>query len=60
MRRQEVLMKISIIGRQLNVYEDTKALINEKLSKLDKYFGEEGIATVTLSTSAIFRRLKSR
>jgi putative sigma-54 modulation protein len=49
MRRQEVLMKISIIGRQLNVYEDTKALINEKLSKLDRYFGEEGIATVTLS-----------
>ena len=49
MRQQEVLMKISIIGRQLNVYEDTKALINEKLSKLDKYFGEEGSATVTLS-----------
>ena len=42
-------MKINIIGRQLNVYEDTKEMINEKLSKLDKYFGEEGIATVTLS-----------
>ena len=42
-------MKINIIGRQLNVYEDTKQMINEKLSKLDKYFGQEGSATVTLS-----------
>ncbi len=42
-------MKINIIGRQLNVYEDTKAMITDKLSKLDKYFGEEGNATVTLS-----------
>lgn len=42
-------MKINIIGRQLNVYEDTKAMIEEKLSKLDKYFGEEGVATVTLT-----------
>ncbi len=42
-------MKINIIGRQLNVYEDTKEMITEKLSKLDKYFGEEGSATVTLS-----------
>ena len=42
-------MKINIIGRQLNVYDDTKEMINEKLSKLDKYFGEEGSATVTLS-----------
>ncbi len=42
-------MKINIIGRQLSVYEDTKQMITEKLSKLDKYFGEEGSATVTLS-----------
>lgn len=42
-------MKINIIGRQLNVYEDTKAMIAEKLAKLDKYFGEEGNATVTLT-----------
>ncbi len=42
-------MKINIIGRQLNVYDDTKAMIEEKLSKLDKYFGEEGSATVTLT-----------
>ncbi|MBE6535253.1 MAG: ribosome-associated translation inhibitor RaiA [Ruminococcaceae bacterium] len=42
-------MKINIIGRQLNVYDDTKALIEEKLSKLDKFFGGEASATVTLS-----------
>ena len=42
-------MKINIIGRQLSVYDDTKEMITEKLSKLDKYFGEEGSATVTLS-----------
>ncbi len=42
-------MKTNIIGRQLNVYEDTKEMILEKLAKLDKYFGEEGSATVTLS-----------
>lgn len=42
-------MKINIIGRQLSVYDDTKEMITEKLSKLDKYFGDEGSATVTLS-----------
>lgn len=42
-------MKLNIIGRQLNVYEDTKEMIAEKLSKLDKYFGDEGSATVSLS-----------
>lgn len=42
-------MKINIVGRQLSVYDDTKEMIIEKLSKLDKYFGEEGSATVTLT-----------
>ena len=42
-------MKINIIGRQLNVYEDTKEMINERLAKLDKFFSDEGVATVTLS-----------
>lgn len=42
-------MKINIIGRQLNVYDDTKSMITQKLEKLDRYFGEEGSATVTLS-----------
>ena len=42
-------MKINIIGRQMNVYEDTKQLIEKKLAKLDKYFKTEAEATVTLS-----------
>ena len=41
-------MKINVIGRQINVYEDTKDLINKKLSKFEKYFSGEGEATATL------------
>ena len=43
-------MKITIVGRKLNVYDDTKELIEKKLAKLDKYFKAEATeATVTLS-----------
>lgn len=43
-------MKITIVGRKLNVYEDTRELIERKLAKLDKYFKSEATeATVTLS-----------
>lgn len=44
-------MKITIVGRQMNVYEDTRQLIEKKLSKLDKYFksAADPEATVTLS-----------
>ena len=42
-------MKITIVGRQMNVPEETKALMAKKLSKLDKYFAKEGDATVTFS-----------
>ena len=42
-------MKINVIGRQLNVYEDTKAMIETKLAKLDKYFDDEASATATLT-----------
>ena len=42
-------MKINVIGRQLNVYEDTKAMIETKLAKLDKYFNDEASATATLA-----------
>ena len=51
-------MKINIIGRQLNVYEDTKSMIDEKLSKLDKYFGDEESATVTLTHKRNFSTLE--
>ena len=42
-------MKTKIIGRQLTVYNDTNALIEKKLSKIDRYFKVEPDATVTLS-----------
>ena len=47
--RKENRMKINVVGRQMNVYEDMKLLINKKISKLDKFFSGEGDATVTLS-----------
>ncbi len=43
-------MKVSIIGRQMNVWEEMKKTIEKKLTKLDKYFGEDAEATVTLSS----------
>lgn len=42
-------MKITVVGRQMNVYEDMKLLIDKKLKKFDKFFSGEGEATVTLS-----------
>lgn len=44
-------MKTTINGRQLNVYDDTKSMIERKLEKLNKYFREDmnPEATVTLS-----------
>ena len=42
-------MKLNVVGRQMNVFEDTKAHIAKKIAKLDKFFPVEGDATVTLS-----------
>ena len=42
-------MKVNIIGRQMNVWEEMKESIEIKLKKLDKYFDDEASATVTLS-----------
>ena len=42
-------MKISVVARQMNLREKTKELVINKLEKLDKYFPEEGDATVTFS-----------
>jgi len=41
-------MNINIIGRQLNVYDDMKALIEKKLAKFDRYFPGGADAAVTL------------
>ena len=42
-------MKITVIGRQMSVRESLKEMVFKKLEKLDKYFPEEGEATVTFS-----------
>ena len=43
-------MKVSIIGRQMNVWNEMKDTIDLKLKRLDKYFSDECSATVTLSS----------
>ena len=42
-------MKLTITGRQMNVYDEMKELIAKKLTKFDKYFNGDCDATVTLS-----------
>ena len=42
-------MKVNIIGRQMNVWDDMKLIIENKLAKFDKYFPDECNATATLS-----------
>ncbi len=42
-------MKITVVGRQMTVPEDIKALTEKKLAKLDRYFPKEESATVTFS-----------
>ena len=43
-------MKVTIVGRQMNVWEEMKAIIETKLEKLNKYFNDECSATATLSS----------
>ncbi len=43
-------MKVNIVGRQMNVWDEMKSTIEAKLQKLDKYFNDECSATVTLSS----------
>ncbi len=51
-------MKVTIIGRQMNVWDEMKDTIETKLEKLDKYFGEETEATVTLSCKRNLKNLE--
>ena len=44
-------MKITIVGRQLNVWDEMKATIEAKLGKLSKYFDDSCAATATLSST---------
>ena len=51
-------MKITTVGRQMQVPEDLKILVAKKLAKLDKYFYDEGEATVTFSKRKNKERLE--
>ena len=51
-------MKITTVGRQMTVPEDLKELTAKKLAKLDKYFFNEGDATVTFSRKHNKERLE--
>jgi len=42
-------MKITTIGRQMEVPEELKVLFDKKLAKLDKFFKDDAVAYVTLS-----------
>lgn len=43
-------MKVTITGRQMNVWSEMEATIEKKLAKLDKYFGDNCSATAMLSS----------
>lgn len=47
-----IIMNISIIGRQVNVRDDMKALVEKKLAKFDRFFPRGADASVT------FRRVR--
>jgi putative sigma-54 modulation protein len=42
-------MRITITGRNIELTDGLKAAVEEKLSKLEKYFNDDQIANVTLS-----------
>ena len=46
-RSRVIGMKISIYGKQMTVRESLKALVEKKLAKFDKFFGEDADAFVT-------------
>ena len=51
-------MNISVIGRHLNVREDTKALIEKKLAKFDRFFPDGADASVTCKSEGDEKRME--
>lgn len=47
---QVIGMKISIYGKQMTLRESLKALVEKKLAKFDKFFGDDTEAFVTCKT----------
>ena len=48
-KKEGVYMKITIVGKNIDVTPGLRSAVEDKLSKLDKYFTEETIVHVTLS-----------
>ena len=51
-------MKITIIGRQMNVWDQMRDAIERKLEKFEKYFDDDCTATATLSTKRSMKCLE--
>lgn len=51
-------MKITVVGRQMSVRESLKTLVEKKLSKFDRFFGEEAEATVKFGHVRDLERLE--
>ena len=51
-------MNINIIGRQVNVRDDMKALVEKKLAKFDRYFPNGADATVTFKRERDLERVE--
>lgn len=51
-------MKITTVGRQMEVTSDLKELFEKKLKKFDKFFREEAEATVTVSRKRNFETIE--
>lgn len=51
-------MKITVVGRQMSVRDSLKALVEKKLSKFDRYFGEEAEAAVKFGHVRDLERLE--
>lgn len=49
-RKETACMKITIYGKQMSVRESLKVLVEKKLHKFDKFFGDETEAFVTCKT----------
>lgn len=50
LRKGYTHMKITIYGKQMSVRESLKAIVEKKLHKFDKFFGEDTEALVTCKT----------
>jgi len=48
-RKDGLIMKITTVGRQMDVTEDLRVLFEKKLRKFDKFFPDDAAAYITLS-----------